>query len=143
MIAAGDGLKRERRQISKILLRCLRLRCPVCGQSSVFRRRFHVRHHCPSCLALFQREDGFFVGAIVVNIITTELLVIALYLICLLLISSRYELMLSILFIFGITFPVAFYHHSWSIWLGFDHLVETLPVHVEQPASLRKKAQNN
>jgi len=24
-------------------------------------------------------------------------------------------------------FPVAFYHHCWSIWLGFDHLIEGLP----------------
>jgi uncharacterized protein (DUF983 family) len=143
MIAAGGGLKKEGRQIGKILLRCLRLRCPVCGDSPVFRRRFQVRHHCPSCLALFQREDGFFVGAIVVNIITTELLIIVLYLFCLLLLSSRYELMLTILFIFGIMFPVAFYHHSWSVWLSFDHLVETLPKHIEGPAGLAKKAQNN
>ncbi|MBD0326881.1 MAG: hypothetical protein ICV68_10640 [Pyrinomonadaceae bacterium] len=136
-------MKKEQRQIGKIVLRCLRLRCPVCGQSSIFRRRFHVRHHCPSCLALFQREDGFFVGAIVVNIITTELLIILLYGICLLFISSRYQLMLSILFVFGIVFPVAFYHHSWSVWLSFDHLVETLPKHIEPPAGLAKKAQNN
>lgn len=136
-------MKNKRQQIDKILLRCLRLRCPVCGQSSVFRRHFQVRHHCPSCLALFQREDGFFVGAIVVNIITTELLVIVLYLACLLVIGSRYQLMLTILFIFGMLFPIAFYHHSWSVWLSFDHLVETLPKHVEQPAGLAKSAQNN
>jgi hypothetical protein len=24
-------------------------------------------------------------------------------------------------------FPVAFYHHSWSFWLGFDYLIESLP----------------
>jgi hypothetical protein len=27
----------------------------------------------------------------------------------------------------AIIFPIAFYHHSWSLWLGFDHLVESLP----------------
>jgi hypothetical protein len=26
-----------------------------------------------------------------------------------------------------VSFPVAFYHHSWSIWLTFDHFVEGLP----------------
>ena len=24
-------------------------------------------------------------------------------------------------------FPVLFYHHSWSLWLGFDFIVESLP----------------
>jgi hypothetical protein len=27
---------------------------------------------------------------------------------------------------------VAFYHHSWSAWLSFDHLVETLPRDMEE-----------
>lgn len=125
-------LKKERPLVKDLLLRCLRLRCPVCGGSSVFERRFHVRHHCPSCRALFQREDGFFVGAIVVNIIITELLIIAIYVACLLFISDRFQLILTILFIFGISFPVAFYHHSWSVWLSFDHLVETLPKYTGQ-----------
>ena len=27
----------------------------------------------------------------------------------------------------GVTFPLAFYHHSWSLWLAIDHLIEGLP----------------
>lgn len=127
-------MKRERKSVSSILFRCLRLRCPVCGEASIVARPFHVRHHCPSCSALFQREAGFFVGAIMVNVVTTEVLIVVIYLACLLLISAHYQLILTILFIFGILFPVAFYHHSWSIWLSFDHLIETLPKHVESGA---------
>jgi uncharacterized protein (DUF983 family) len=124
-------LNKERYQIGKTLARCLRLRCPACGRASIFERPFHVRHHCPACSVLFQREAGFFVGAIVMNVITTEVLIVVVYVICLALISSRFDLMLTILFIIGTLFPVAFYHHSWSFWLGFDHLIETLPKHVE------------
>jgi uncharacterized protein (DUF983 family) len=116
----------------RTLLRSLRLRCPVCGESSVFQRPFQVRHHCPSCSALFQREAGFFVGAIMANVVTTEVVIIAVYLVCLLLLSAHYELMLTLLFIVGILFPVAFYHHSWSLWLGVDYIVESLPKHVEE-----------
>jgi hypothetical protein len=32
-----------------------------------------------------------------------------------------------LLFIMALIFPVAFYHHSWSLWLGFDFIVESLP----------------
>jgi hypothetical protein len=32
-----------------------------------------------------------------------------------------------LLLMVAIFFPLIFYHHSWSIWLTFDHLVESLP----------------
>ena len=73
------------------------------------------------------REEGFFVGAILINVVTTEIFILIIYLICLVLLGINYQLVLTILFISALTFPLAFYHHSWSIWLGFDHLVERLP----------------
>jgi hypothetical protein len=73
------------------------------------------------------REAGFFVGAILVNVVTTELFIMVIYLVCLVLIGVSYQLILTTLFVAALLFPVAFYHHSWSIWLGFDHLVEGLP----------------
>jgi uncharacterized protein (DUF983 family) len=118
-------VKRER-QIVSTLLRCLRLRCPVCGDSLILQSPFKIRHHCPSCSALYQREDGFFVGALTINVVTTELIILVLYLACLFLLND-FQLILVILFITGLLFPVAFYHHSWSIWLSLDHLVERLP----------------
>ena len=57
---------------------------------------------------------------------TTELIILVLYLACLFLLND-FQLILVILFITGLLFPVAFYHHSWSIWLSLDHLVERLP----------------
>ena len=71
------------------------------------------------------REEGFFVGAILINVVTTEAVILALYLISLV-IGFNYQIVLTVLFIAAISFPVVFYHHSWSIWLGFDHLIEGL-----------------
>jgi hypothetical protein len=34
---------------------------------------------------------------------------------------------LTVLFLIAVTFPIAFYHHSWSLWLTFDNFVESLP----------------
>lgn len=118
-------MKRER-NIAGTLLRCLRLRCPVCGDSWIVQSPFRVRHHCPVCGALYQREDGFFVGALTINVVTTELIILVLYFACLFLLNS-YQAILVILLVVGLLFPVAFYHHSWSIWLSLDHLVERLP----------------
>ena len=112
--------------IISALSRGLRLRCPVCGGPNIFRSPFKVRHHCPACLALFQREAGFFVGAIMVNVVTTEAAVMFAFGLCVLAAGAG-ELTLPVLFVVALLFPVLFYHHSWSLWLAGDHFVERLP----------------
>jgi uncharacterized protein (DUF983 family) len=113
--------------ILTVLSRSLRLRCPACGQSSIVSHPFHIRHHCPNCRALFKREEGFFVGAILANVITTEFVILVICFIWLTFIDASYESVLVGLFMVALLFPVAFYHHSWSLWLGFDYLIESLP----------------
>jgi uncharacterized protein (DUF983 family) len=122
-------LSDDGRHFLKTLARGARLRCPVCGRARVFQSPFRVRHHCPACLALFQREEGFFVGAIMVNVVTTEAAVMAAAGVCLLIFNGRDALLLALLFVVALVFPVAFYHHSWSLWLAADHLIERLPKH--------------
>jgi len=109
------------------LSRCLRLRCPVCGRSSIVGKPFQIKHQCDSCNALFKREEGFFVGAILANVVVTEFVIVAVYVMSLALFASRFQLILGILFSLAVIFPLAFYHHSWSFWLGLDQLIEGLP----------------
>ena len=120
-------MEKDGRSIVRTLARGARLRCPVCGVSLVFQSAFRVRHHCPSCGALFQREEGFFVGAIMVNVVTTEAAVMAAAGLWLLLARGDDSVLLPLLFAVALLFPVAFYHHAWSLWLAADHLVEGLP----------------
>jgi uncharacterized protein (DUF983 family) len=127
---AGSG----KQSVGAVLSRSLRLRCPACGQSSIVDRPFHIKHHCSACQALFKREEGFFVGAILANVITTEFVILVTCGIWLTLIGWSYESLLAILFFVAILFPLAFFHHSWSLWLGFDYLIEGLPVFQEGSA---------
>lgn len=94
---------------------------------SIVKAPFRIKGHCSSCRAVFQREQGFFVGAILINVVTTELIILLAYLASLSVIDNFYQSVLIMLFVLAVSFPVAFYHHSWSIWLTFDHLVEGLP----------------
>jgi uncharacterized protein (DUF983 family) len=128
----GKAMRKNRPAITSLLLRCLMLRCPVCGGQSIAQRPFQIRHHCTSCGALFKREDGFFVGAIMANVMTTEFLILVVYLISLPLFSFEDQLVIRLLIVLAVLFPLAFYHHSWSLWLSFDHLIETLPRYVDQ-----------
>jgi uncharacterized protein (DUF983 family) len=116
-----------KRAIKPVILRSIKLLCPVCGRASIIERPFKIRDRCPSCGAIFKREEGFFVGAILANVVATEMAIVLLYLISIPLFSNHDQLVLAVLFAFGIVFPLAFYHHSWSLWLGLDHLIESLP----------------
>ena len=82
-------------------------------------------------MSLFKREDGFFVGAILANVVTTELVILFVCFFLLLIIGTSYESVLVLLFVMAVVFPLAFYHHSWSLWLGFDYIVESLPKYVQ------------
>lgn len=119
-------MKRDPRTILLTLWRCLKLQCPVCGRDSVVSRPFHIKERCSACQATFKREEGFFVGAIMANVLATEATILIAYFVSLFLISNE-QTMLTMLFIVGVTFPLVFYHHSWALWLGMDHLIEGLP----------------
>jgi hypothetical protein len=105
----------------------VRLRCPVCGKAPIAARPFKIKARCTACRAVFKREEGFFVGAILANVVTTELVILGIYLLTLPFFGTYHDTILALLFLVAVTFPVIFYHHSWSLWLGFDHLIEALP----------------
>jgi len=47
-------------------------RCAVCGSGGLFDGWFRMCTHCPRCGVRFEREPGFFVGALFVNFALTE-----------------------------------------------------------------------
>lgn len=126
-VTISQRVKKDFQQIKTVLKRCLRLLCPACGQAKIVTQPFRIRHHCPNCLSLFKREDGFFVGAILANVVITELVILLLCFFFLLIVGVPYASVLVLLFVMALLFPVGFYHHSWSLWLGFDYIVESLP----------------
>jgi len=115
-----------------VLARCARLCCPACGRSSIFQSPFRVRHHCASCRALYAREDGFFVGALMINVVTAEVAGLVFYFACLLTIGHSDRLFLTTMLPLSVVLAVGFYHHSWSLWLSLDYAVEGLPEYGER-----------
>jgi len=91
------------------------------------RRPFNLKHRCGECGAIFKREEGFFVGAIMANVVATEVFILVAYLAFLTLTNFRDSTVITILFVIAVAFPLAFYHHAWALWLGMDHLIEGLP----------------
>src|SRR5436305_603750 len=56
----------------RMLGRGLVRRCPRCGSGHLFKRWFSMVDRCPKCGYLFDREEGFWLGAFVVNFAVAE-----------------------------------------------------------------------
>ena len=44
-------------------------RCARCGSGKLFRHWFHMVEDCPRCGLHFEREQGYFAGALAINLI--------------------------------------------------------------------------
>lgn len=53
--------------LSTRLMAILRQRCPVCLTGKMFARRFTMNPTCPVCGHRFEREQGFFQGAMYIS----------------------------------------------------------------------------
>jgi uncharacterized protein (DUF983 family) len=100
------------------------LKCPRCGVGPLYQRVFRMRHHCPSCGLVFEREQGYFVGAIYINVIATEFLLLVTLLVFYVLTNTIDERAFTILYAVAVVSPLLIYRHSRSLWLSFDHFID-------------------
>lgn len=104
----------------KLVGRALRLRCPVCGKGKLFSGIFFVPEKCRDCGAPFAREPGFFLGSIYINYGLTALIAAVVYPILMFnkVVPEPYLTIGSLSFV--VLFPLLFFRHSRSLWIGFD-----------------------
>lgn len=57
----------EKLRLSTMIGRALRRRCPRCSHGPIHRGWFRLHDHCPGCGHRFEREPGFWVGAVTFN----------------------------------------------------------------------------
>jgi uncharacterized protein (DUF983 family) len=107
---------------TRLILRGLFGRCPRCGQGGLFRRWFTLIDECPRCGLRFEREEGYWVGAMSLNIVLAELLFVAI--LAAGIIATWPDLPVVPLIVvgvaFNIAFPVLFYPLSKTLWMGVD-----------------------
>lgn len=110
-----------------LLWRATTLRCPVCGKGKLYSGVFAMYERCPHCGWRFEREEGYWTGAMAVNLVVTELLIAA-FVVPL----EIVQVPLIPLLIFGapvpILLPILFYRHSKSYWMAVDFGVHPAPV---------------
>jgi uncharacterized protein (DUF983 family) len=106
-----------------LFARGLRQRCPVCGKGKIFRGFFKTYERCPACQFIYEREPGYYTGAMAVNLVVTELLIV----IIAVPIAASQAVSIPVMVVLGVTLPILlpllFYRPSKSLWMSIDHLV--------------------
>jgi uncharacterized protein (DUF983 family) len=107
-------------RLTRALGRAIRLRCPRCGATPLFRGWFRMAEACALCGLKFERAQGYFVGAIYINYaVTTGIAVCGFFLLWGLLgFSTRDQLLVLVPIV--VIFPLWFFRYSRSLWLALE-----------------------
>ena len=110
-------------RVRRILGRALRLRCPRCGRSPLYARYFRMHERCAACGLRYEREQGYFVGAIYINYAVTVAVAVGVVLVLDWTLGLTLAQQLAIGVALGALVPLAFFRYARSLWLVLNYLV--------------------
>ena len=107
-------------RVTRALGRAIRLRCPRCGATPLFRGWFRMAESCALCGLRFERAQGYFVGAIYINYAVTTLIAVGGFFLLWgqLGLSTRAQLLVLVPIV--VVFPLWFFRYSRSFWLALE-----------------------
>ena len=112
--------KPDKRQILKD---GFRLKCPKCGKGDMFADMFKMNLECSNCHFKFEREQGYFVGAMYINYGATVFFAFGGYFALDYFTGITFLQNFILWFVFSGLFPVLFFRYSRSLWLSFDYIL--------------------
>ncbi len=109
----------------RMLIRGATKRCAACGGGGLFRGWFTMADQCPTCGYVFEREEGFFLGAYVINLAIAQALVIVLAVVpAIVLFNADADVSLRPVLVAGVAAavlaPLLFYPWSKTLWVAIE-----------------------
>lgn len=111
----------------KVLVRGLKLRCPACGRGALYQSVFKMHERCPFCGLTYGREQGYFVGAIYINVMATEALILLVYLVSIFTGFINNNMIYVLMIAMAVMLPLIFFRFSRGLWLSIDHIISPRP----------------
>jgi uncharacterized protein (DUF983 family) len=113
--------------LSQIVRRAGQLHCPYCGRGGLFRGVFRMYSRCPECGLSYFPEQGYYLGAMIINYAATTACVVTIYLVSLLFpdfttLSINMKILLWM--IFAVLLSLLLVRHAYSFWLGLDFWIK-------------------
>lgn len=120
--------------------------CPNCGQGHLFRQWLRMSDRCPQCGLYFEREEGYWTGAVAINTVVTELIFIVVTAILVIWTWPDVPMVpiLSAAIALNIIVPLIFYPISKTLWVAIDLMLHPLEEREQhEVASLRMTKQRH
>jgi uncharacterized protein (DUF983 family) len=97
-------------------------RCARCGSGHLFKRWFTMVDDCPRCRLHFEREQGYWAGALAINIIVAGAVFVVAFAVALVLTAPDIPVVpiLAVLVPLMIVVPIVGYPFSKTIWVAVD-----------------------
>ena len=110
-------------------------RCARCGSRHLFKRWFTMVDDCPRCGLHFEREQGYWAGALAINIMATGGLFAIVFVALLVATIPNVPVgpLLAILVPIAVLGPIVYYPFSKTIWVAVDR---ALLQHLDRNESL-------
>jgi len=105
------------------LRRAARLVCPRCGAGALYASFLRMHEACPECGFRYEREHGYFVGAIYLNYAVTVGLAMGLVLVLDWTIGLTLTQQLAIAVPMVTVLPVILFRWARALWLAVDHVL--------------------
>jgi uncharacterized protein (DUF983 family) len=113
-----------------MLKRGLARHCPNCGGGHLFVHWFRMVERCPRCGIKFEREEGFYLGAFLINFAIGEGLIAVLLFGYVILLSANQNVSVPAFIAAGIAMSVVatlfFYPFSKTVWSALDIAMKPL-----------------
>jgi uncharacterized protein (DUF983 family) len=128
---------------ARMLLRGAAKRCASCGGRRLFTGWFRMAPTCPTCGYRFEREEGFFLGAYVMNLVFAQGLVILLAVLpTIVMLNANPDASIIPVIVGGavatVLGPLVFYPFSKTLWVAVELIFR--PREVVEPGDARRDA---
>jgi uncharacterized protein (DUF983 family) len=107
---------------TQMLWRGMRRCCPRCGGGNLFSGWFAIQPECPHCGLHFEREPGYWTGAMAVNITVVSVVFAVAFVVALALTIPDVPvgLLLGIFVPLIVALPIVYYPFSKTVWVAVD-----------------------
>jgi ABC-2 type transport system ATP-binding protein len=104
----------------------------------MFQGLFRMHPECPTCGLKFEREQGYFLGAIYINYAATVACMLVGFFVLDYFVNLSLTSQIIVWSSFGVFFPMLFYRYSKVLWLCLDYLFSPVEENAENIVEMRK-----
>ena len=103
-----------------LLARAMRLRCPRCGEGSLFDGWTAMPERCSACSLKYERAPGYFLGSTYINYGLTAVVLIAAYFVFHDGFGMTNQQLAGPMVGVCVIFPLLAFRHARALWLALD-----------------------